>query len=69
MAHTSASKRNNRQNSQTKSKKVDKEIKQIEVNIKEQSKVIEFALQTGNLEVVGYSNKIFFVLFLRLLAK
>ena len=69
MAHTTASKRNNRQNSQTKSKKVNKEIKQIEANIKEQSKVREFALQTGNLEVVGYSNKILFVLLLSLLAK
>ena len=69
MTQTSASKRNNRQNSQTKSKKVNKEIKQIEANIKEQSKVREFALQTGNLEVVGYSNKILFVLLLSLLAK
>lgn len=69
MTQTSVSKRNNRQSSQTKSNKVNKEIKQIENNIKEQSKVREFALQTGNLEVVGYSNKILFVLLLSLLAK
>ena len=61
--------RNNKTRRTVMSKKMKLELKNIEKRIKNQTEIREYALQNGNLEVYGYSNKILLVLLMDLVAK
>lgn len=68
-SHKSSSSRNNKSLRRTLTKKVNLSIKNLESQMKAQIKVREFALQSENLEMIAYSNKIIMIMLLQLIVE
>jgi hypothetical protein len=67
--YKSLSSRNSKSLRRTLTKKVNLSIKNLESQMKAQIKVREFALQSENLEMIAYSNKIIMIMLLQLIVE
>lgn len=66
--HKVMSSKNSKSLRHTLTKKTNFSIKDLETQLKSQMKVQEYALQSENLEMYAYANKIIIIMFLQLLA-